>query len=79
VAESNQENSEREERVELNYHSRLLDTLEAPKHLFFFERSRPCITKMLDEFRDEHLFWWLAGARGLRTGSQWWAWLAYLV
>jgi hypothetical protein len=65
---SNQENSKREEeRVELNYHSRLLDPLEAPKRLCVFEGSRPCITKLLDEFRDEHHFWCLVGARGLRT------------
>jgi hypothetical protein len=32
-----------------------------------FEGSHPSITRLLEEFRDEHHLWCLAGARGLRT------------
>ena len=32
-----------------------------------FEGTRPCITRLLIEFRNEHHLWCMAGARGLRT------------
>ena len=67
VAKSNQENSKGEEEgAEHNDHSRFLDPLEAPKCLHYWGVS-PCITRLLEEFRDKYHLWCLAGAHGLRT------------
>lgn len=66
VAKSNQENPEGDEGAEHNYHSRLLDPME-DRNACVFEGIRPCITRLLTEFRDEHQLWCMVGARGLRT------------